>query len=376
MTQEDPGARLTLVISTLRVGGAERVMTILSNEWVRRSRSVTLLTFTAPDEHPFFPVDEGVKVVPLALDRPSENVLIGLIANVRRARTLRRAIRASRPDVVISFMDRTNIVTLVATVGLPTPIIVSERSDPAHELLRWPWPLLRDVAYRRAARVVTLSDAALAYFAAPIRRRGRVIPNPVLPLRAQATTPIVDPDGGPTVLAMGRLGREKGFDLLLEAFMSLDPVRRGWTMEIWGDGPMREQLEAARDRLGLGGVVQLPGITSQPGWTMARARLFVLSSRHEGFPAVLGEAMALGLPVVAFDCPSGPREMIRDGVDGLLVPPGDINALAQTIDRVLGDDALRARLGDRAPEILDRFSLDRVMAMWDALLAETVPGRT
>jgi glycosyltransferase involved in cell wall biosynthesis len=133
---------------------------------------------------------------------------------------------------------------------------------------------------------------------------------------------------------------------------------------------MRRQLETARHRLGLDTVVSLPGVTPEPGKAMRRAQVFVLSSRYEGFPTVLGEAMALGLPVVAFDCPSGPREMIRDGVDGLLVSRGDIGALAAAIQRVLEDEDLRFGLRSRAPEILKRFAIEPIMERWEALLGE------
>lgn len=364
--------RLTLVISSLRAGGAERVMAVMADHWAGQGHVVTLLTFTAPDEPPFFRVDQRVRLVALDLNRHAPNIVAGVLANLRRARILRRAIRSSRPDVVLAFMDRTNVLTLLATIGLRVPVVVEEHNDPAEEILDRRWRLLRDTTYRRAARVVALSQAAMSYFGPAIRRHGRVIPNPVVRPDGATETDGTSAVHRPSVVAIGRLVPQKGFDLLLDAFALLGPAERGLTLEIWGEGRSRRDLEAHRDRLGLASIVTLPGSTPTPGTVMRRASCFVLSSRYEGFPTVLGEAMALGLPVVAFDCPSGPREMIRDGVDGLLVPPGDINALARAIDRVLGDDALRATLADRAPEILDRFSLDRVMAMWDALLAETV----
>jgi glycosyltransferase involved in cell wall biosynthesis len=364
--------RLTLVIPSLRSGGAERVMAVLADHWAASGRTVTLLTFTPPDEAPFFPVDLRVQHVRLDLDRPSRSIIDGIGANLRRARTLRRAVRASRPDVVLSFMDRTNVLTLVATIGLAVPVIVQEHNDPAEEPMSRPWAFLRRVTYRRAASVVALSATALSYFDGPIRRRGRVIPNPVVRPRGAGVV-AADSHPGPTIVAMGRLVPQKGFDLLLEAVARLDPVGRGWTIDIWGEGSMRPELEAARERLGLTEVVRLPGVTPTPGAAMVAARLFVLSSRYEGFPTVLGEAMAAGLAVVAFDCPSGPREMVRDGVDGLLVPDGDLDALAAALERVLTDEPLRASLAVRAPEILERFGIDRIAERWDDLFSAVLP---
>lgn len=352
-------------------------MAVLADHWASTGRAVTLLTFTPPDEAPFFPVDPRVTLVRLDLDRPSRTVIDGVLANVWRARALRRAIRASRPDIVLSFMDRTNVLTLVATVGLGVPVIVEEHNDPAEERMNPLWAFLRDLTYRRASSVVALSRTALSYFDGPVRRRGRVIPNPVVAPRGGDSSSGSDADGaGATIVAMGRLVPQKGFDLLLDALARLDPAARGWTVDIWGEGPMRGELEAARARLGLADVVRLPGVTPTPGAAMAAARLFVLSSRYEGFPTVLGEAMGAGRPVVAFDCPSGPREMVRDGIDGLLVPDGDVAALAAAIERVLTDDALRAALAGHAPEILERFGIERVAAQWDELFDACLAART
>ncbi|MBA2373563.1 MAG: glycosyltransferase family 4 protein [Chloroflexi bacterium] len=363
--------RLTLVISSLGSGGAERVMAIMANYWASHGRPVTLLTFMAPDEPSFFSVDGGVEIKQLDLIGPASNIVAGLKANLRRVREIRRAIRASKPDVVISFMDRTNVLTLVATVGLGVPIVVEEHNDPHEERLDARWTMLRRITYQWAARVVTLSEPALAYFSPSIRRRGLVIPNPVVP-PAGARVPGTQGEvvAGPTILAVGRLVPQKGFDLLLEAFASLEPRRRGWTLQILGEGSARAELEATRERLGLSDVVDLPGVVTTPGAAMARATLFVLSSRYEGFPTVLGEAMAVGLPVVAFDCPSGPRQMIRAGVDGILVPRDDVAALAREIERVLCDDELRSRLAAQAPEVLERFGLTAIMERWQVLIDE------
>lgn len=359
--------RITLVIPTLTSGGAERVMTTMANFWADDSRQVTLLTLDDGRKAPFYPLHAAICHRSLDVSGASRSALEAVRSNIRRIAVLRRAIVASEPDVVLSFLDTTNVQTLLATRGLGIPVVVEEHTDPAQKQIGG-WDTLRRLLYPRAAKVVLLSETARGYFGSSIRARSTVIPNPI----------VVEPANGPSqtererrrLIAMGRFGPEKGFDLLLDAFARIAADHPSWDLVIWGDGPLRPEIERQRDALGLADRVSLPGRTMTPHAELRSADLFVMSSRREGFPMALGEAMACGLPAVSADCPSGPRQLIRDGVDGLLVAPEDPAALAEGLHRVMSDDALRARLAARAPEALERFGLQRVMAIWDQLFAE------
>jgi glycosyltransferase involved in cell wall biosynthesis len=279
---------------------------------------------------------------------------------------MRGAIRASRPDAVLAFMVETNVLTVLATLGLRVPVVVQEHIYSSWPPLAAPWRLLRLLTYPVASSVVALTPSALATLGLARGRRGRVVPNPVLPVPPEAVGP-ADP---PVIVAMGRLVPQKGFDMLLGAFARVAAAHDRWSLEVWGDGPERASLERRRDELGLAGRVTFPGRTSVPYDVLRRASLFVMSSRREGFPMVLGEAMASGVPVVSFDCPSGPRELIRDGIDGLLIPPEDVDALAAGMERVIMDPDLASRLASRAPEVVERFSLASVLERWDGIFAE------
>ena len=175
--------------------------------------------------------------------------------------------------------------------------------------------------------------------------------------------------GAHTLIAAGRLERQKGFDLLLAAFAAVAVRHPDWTLQIFGRGSRLEELEQSVVGLGLGGQVSVQAPTDRLGEHMRTASVFVLSSRYEGFPLVLLEALAAGLAVVSFDCPTGPGEVLTDGVNGLLVPPESVPALADALDRIMVDEPLRRRLSVAAPAAVLPYSPERVGRRWDDLLA-------
>jgi glycosyltransferase involved in cell wall biosynthesis len=373
--------RVTCVISALSVGGAERILTALADRWAAMGWSVTILTFAGPVTGRFFRPDPRVQERQLDLLATSRSPLSAIPRNLGRLLRLRRAIAATQPDAVLSFMDRTNVLTLLATVGQPWPVVVAERSAPEVGPGR-AWGVLRRLAYPRAARVVVQTTSARASLPVRLQPKLAVIPNPALdagtaePVGAPVADPggraadgraeDDDPDG--RIVALGRLVPAKGFDLLLRAFAIVQAAQPASRLEIWGEGPDRTRLGALSRELGIADAVELPGETRSPATALARGCVFVLASRHEGFPNVLVEAMAQGIAVVAFDCRHGPAEIIRDGVDGALVPAGDVTALAAAILDMLTDPARRARLGSHAVEVRERFALERIGPMWDELL--------
>ncbi len=359
--------RITFVAFHLGAGGAERVLVNMANHWVSRGHHVSVLTLQG--EHPiFFPLHDPVRVRQLGVAAVSTNPVAAIAGNARRIRCLRAAIAGSAPDAVISFTTEVNVLTLFATRGSKVPVFVEEHTDPAvsREPAVWRW--LRSRTYGWATNVVVLSDEASAFFPPRIRTRTRVIPNAIA-TGAGRQVPRSGA-GARQLVALGRLDAVKGFDRLLEVFAEIAPVCPAWRLAIWGEGPERETLTALRERLGLADRVSLPGATTDPGEVLRAADLFVMTSRREGFPMALGEALACGLPAVSFDCPSGPRQLIRHEIDGLLVPDGDRDGLAQALCRLMCDDDLRARFAARAPEVVDRFGADRVMGLWETMIGQ------
>lgn len=355
-------------------------MATLANYWAAKGKAsgweVTLLTMDDGKTAPFYPLHREVNHRPLAIAKEAGNLIEGIAGNCRRIRVLRTAITRSAPDVVISFMTSMNVTVLLAAAGLGIPVVVSERVDPGQHSIERRWKALRWLIYRMATQVVGQSERALRYFPKAIRKRSRVIPNPVAEGRAETDLPAPkERHDKKRVIAMGRLEKQKGFDLLIAAFSNLAPRHLSWDLVIWGDGGEREALEREVRNRGLCGRVCLPGTTRHPARELRGSDLFVLSSRYEGFPNVLCEAMAAGLPVISFDCPSGPREIIRDGVDGLLVPTADPGRLAIAMERLMDSKEERMRLAARAPDVAERFSVEKVMKHWERLLDEIVKKR-
>lgn len=174
---------------------------------------------------------------------------------------------------------------------------------------------------------------------------------------------------------MGRLAPQKQFDLLLRAFAASSQGDAEWSLVIIGEGPERPRLQALATDLGLSDRVEWLGLVQHPEEVLRRADIYVLSSRYEGFPNALVEAMASGLSVVSFDCPSGPGEIIRDGIDGILVPAQDLTALTVAIRRLMLDEPERLRLGSRAVEVTARFAVDKVIDEWEALMRDLLHRR-
>jgi GalNAc-alpha-(1->4)-GalNAc-alpha-(1->3)-diNAcBac-PP-undecaprenol alpha-1,4-N-acetyl-D-galactosaminyltransferase len=368
--------RLALVISSLAGGGAERTMAALANAWVAEGRQVTLITLALRTEDTYALRSDVVRV-DLGLKGDSRNALGSLVATVRRARALRGALCESRADAVVSFMTTTNLLVLIATIGLHVPVIISERVFIAMQPPRWPLRRLYRLLYSRAAAIVAQTRRGAADLEARVGRPAHVIPNWVAPGREASAPRSVDlrigsprqEAGAHLMVAVGRLDPQKGFDLLIEAFARVASRYPSWRLVILGEGAARTELTSLIAARRLAARVSLPGFIAEPRAIMRQADLFVLSSRFEGMPNALIEAMSEGRACVSFDCPTGPAELIEHSINGWLVPAGDVDALSAALADLMGDSGLRERLGGRARAIADAYSQRSIMGLWNSLLA-------
>ena len=349
-------------------------MVLLSEGFRHRQHDVIVLSLY-PAAADCFKLPEGIDRMPLDIARDSHSFAGGLLNNLKRLAVLRKAILATRPEIVISHMSQTNVLSKLALAGTGCPVVLVEHSNPAGNMPRRIWRLLRRAVYPQAAALVSVSRGINDYFKWLPESKRAVIPNPVNMITVETGTAAVcagSESSEKYIVAMGRLIPVKGFDRLLSAFADLALKHVQWRLVILGEGELRSDLGEQIKNLGLTGRVRLQGFVTNPFATFQQAEFFVMSSRSEGFPYALLEAMSSGLPAVAMDCATGPREIIRDGIDGILVPDGDIKALAAAMDRLMSDAGERQRLARRAPEVIERFGTDQVIAQWEALFLRLV----
>jgi len=379
-------ARVLFVTPSLKGGGAERVLVTLLGHLDPARFEPVLATFFEGNDYP--------QLLPQSV-RHIDFRCSGRLAFPRLCRRLARAICEERPDLVVSFMNYTNLVAIVAAglARIDVPVIIVEQTPLALHFgnkrslgrrfrragARWLYPRARAAI----APSKGLCDELSGQFGVPAVRC-HVVPNPVdfdlvRQGAADALPADIPADGLPLITTCGRLEPLKNQVLLLEAFAEVrkdHPAR----LCLLGEGPERGRLHRRAKELGLADSVIMPGFQRNPFRYLAASTVFALTSNWEGFGNVIIEAMACGAPVVSSDCDYGPREIIRDGENGLLFPPGDRQALAERLSRLLGDAALRVRLADAGRQSALRYDAEAVARQYEAiidrvLLADSSGGR-
>lgn len=368
-----------LFISSLSSGGAERVTTNLANHWADVGWKITVVTLS-DGTNDFYVLSPNVQRIKLGLLKESPNPLCAMKNNLRRVLALRRVLRQVKPDVALSMMDSSNINLALASFGLRDLVIIgSERIHPPQSPLGKIWETLRRYSYARLNTVVALTEESANWLRRfTYAKKVVVIPNVAsYPMSSQQpqVAPPAEENGTRLLLAVGRLSEQKGFDILIAAFQQLATQFPNWQLAILGEGSLRNELAAQITFAGMNGRILLPGRVGNVGDWYAAADLYVMTSRFEGFPNTLAEAMAHGLTAVSVDCDTGPRDIIRHEVDGLLVQNGDNTALVAALARLMGDESLRQRFATRAIEVRERFSMPRITALWEALFEELRHGK-
>ncbi|MFI6390228.1 glycosyltransferase family 4 protein [Nonomuraea sp. NPDC050547] len=376
-----------LLLHANGMGGTIRTVFNLASYLAATGRDVEIVSILKEAERPFFPVDERVRfrflddrlkprrgVRAMLSMMPSRLIPEGESAahrfNAWTDLQLARYIRSLDTGVLMGTRPGLNLA--MAQLANPNVITVAQehvglnaKPEALQELIKW--------RYRRFDALVTLTKADLRDYRNTLPKRPRRlvrIPNAVPPMTGgQAKL------DAKLVIAVGRITRLKGFHRLITAWEQIAKAHPDWKLRIYGDGPQLDNLRAQIAEAGLEDKVELPGPTQDVGAELEKASIFVLSSRHEGFPMTILEAMAKGLAIVSFNSPHGPKEMISDEVDGLLVKPRTNDNLAASILRVIEDEQLRRSLAAGALETARTYDVDAVGRIWDDLLEELLARR-
>lgn len=338
------------------------MVSILANELARRGHSVSLVLASDGSES-CYEIDPNVQMLALSTRKRSKNKFSAVLNNCAYLYRLRRAIISLQTDVVISFLTETNIRVLLALMGTKQAVIVSERNDPALDPRSPIWRIARRVLYRFATCVVAQSRYAQQYLHSESGADSEVIANPV-----RAVSPIQRTASmARKLLAIGRLESQKGFDVLLQSFAMVAAKVEDARLTIVGKGSKLAELQSLARTLGIEERVTFAGATKNVDSYLSNAGIFVSSSRYEGFPNALCEAMAMGLAVVTTDCPGAVVDIVVDSVNGFLTPVDDPQALADRISQLLLEPELQTKLGANAAGVSQTYSVESVVTRWEGL---------
>lgn len=355
--------RIVLFISSLQKGGSERVMVNLAEYFHEKKYDVILVTqYKRENEYPIPPEIRRV------YSEPDESALQGgrLRNFFVRFGALRDIWKAYKPDVILSFLGKNNLMAVAAAAFLPVKVAVSVRGEPTMEYEGRLMQMIARLVFRFADGVILQTEQAGAFFPKAVRRKSVILPNPLNPqfLDRKACA-----DRENVVVAAGRLDENKNHAMLIHAFGKIADEYPTLKLVIYGEGELRPRLEALVAEKGLTDRVTMPGNVDDIADRISTARIFTLTSNTEGMPNSVMEAMALGIPVVATDCPcGGTAALIESGVNGLLVPVGDAFALADAFRKILEDAEFEKKISENARRITERLAPDQVNAEWEEYL--------
>lgn len=356
--------KIVFVVSYLASGGSERVIATLANSFVDIGYSVSLVYFKKKSD--FYSLDNRINKYYLDIPSNSNNFILGLKNTRIRILKLREQIKQINPDAVISFMTDINVLTILAARKTDIPVIISERSNPYKSKFPYRWKIAARFVYKYADKLVLQTSAVKEYYKKTEDQKIEIIPNPLKGIKLKSRKK------ENVIIGVGRLEYPKGFDMLIQAFIK-SKAKENWKLLIAGEGSEKESLQRIIDDNEVQSKVKLIGLQKSIDELYSSASIFVLSSRYEGYPNSLAEAMSAGLPCISFDCDFGPAEMIRNNKNGILVDTGNTEKLANEIDRLAFDESMRNKIGENAIEIRQKLDQAVVREKWESIIDRLNP---
>ena len=352
---------IAFYIGSLHKGGAERVFVNLADFFRREGYQVTMVTqYRYPDEEEY-DLPQGIKRV--LSDLTPEELNSNRIVNLyRRIHKLHQIWKTEKPDMVLSCIGKNNFMAIVTTMFTKTKPVVSVVGEAREEYPGRVMRMLANFLFPFAAGIVLQTERSKYFFSKKIQKRAVVLPNSLNP---DFVKPRYEGKRDKRIVSVGRLDANKNHEMMIRAFAKLKDKYPEYTLTIYGEGELRRFLEDLIQQLDISQRVFLPGVIPDVADQIERAALFLMTSYSEGVSNALIEALASGLPVVSTDVPSGGTvELITDGMNGLIISVGDMQALEKAMDKLLGDAAYAERLGREAAKIQQRLAPERVNRLW------------
>lgn len=348
--------KILFVTSTLTSGGSERVMSILANEFCHRGYDVSIVCLNK--RKCFYPLDKKIHVYYAEIESSSNNLFL-------KIRWFRSFVRSIKPDVIIPFMVAVYCITIFSIIGLHVPIVASERNDPKQSSFFK--KLLRMLLLPLADYLVVQTESMKSYYPEFIRKKTSVIYNPV----SEKVYEINNISRGNRIVNIGKLHRQKNQRMLIEAFSEIINEFPQYELYIYGEGPLRLQLENRIKALGLENKVYMPGAVNNVIEEINKAKLFCLSSNYEGLSNAVIEAICVGLPIVCTNV-SGTYDLVKNGMNGEVVEVGDVKGFAEAMRRVLCDNNKMERYSDANKSKANHFRAGVITDQWEKVIKSIV----
>lgn len=353
---------------SMQSGGAERTISLLSNYMAECGNEVVIVTMD--DKPSFYPLHPKVQHTRLKTARQSRNILDSIKNNISAIKSIKTVFSSFCPEVVVCFQPNTLLFSWLVRGGMGYRIIGSERANPY---------LWNQSLWKKAKKWISLcadgylfqTRGAQSYYSVRTQKKSIILGNMIQ--QEEFTRREMDWSQRKNICAVGRMSAEKCFDDLLHAFVFVLERYPEVHLDLYGEGPLRRDLENLCIELGLKNAVQFCGRNDQILDEYAKHKIFVLTSLSEGMPNVLMEAMASGCACVSTDCDFGPSELIHDGENGLLVPVHDVNAIAARLCRLLEDDVLCYKLGQSAQTIRQTHDVHQIGMLFRNYIAHHLP---
>lgn len=361
---------IAMLIGALTKGGAERVLVNLADYFAGKGYRVTMVTQYRKENE--YPLNEKVKRV-ISDISPEETTGNRLINFERRFRKLRNIWKSERPDVILSFIGKNNMMAILTSRFLKIPAAVSVRAEPGEEYYNSWMRFMARHLFARADGVVLQTRRCFDFFPEKVRRKAVILQNPVSAVFFKER---YDGVREKTIVAVGRVDENKNHEMIIRAFGEIAKEFPDYKLVIYGEGECRQRLLALVRERGLSEQILLPGSIDNVADAIYRARIFVLSSNSEGVPNTLIEAMVMGLTVIATDCPcGGPADLIENGKNGILTQVGDAESLRDHLRRLLEDTKRADGLGMEAAKTAGAYRPENVYGAWEKFLLSLVKNR-